>query len=255
VAARTIVTSHPDVACDVCGRRLLRGEQPDTFLGAGQRRLVCELCTSRATHEGWSREAEQHTTRARAEAPQRGRSLLGRFRQSRWSTTSPDPVGPTVSSGGADRPIEDRTARPVRADLRSAAAVQVDNRPERAAAFAESPPATAVEAPEDERADSSVRRALEVFNAGEHPRRVAGVTRSLGPPSVRAAPLTGATVAIVVAWELCWYRYEIDLGDEAQGARLTAEGMELGELSAEELLANAAADQRGALALVSESSR
>jgi hypothetical protein len=248
VAARTIVTSHPDVACDVCGRRLLRGEQPDTFLGAGQRRLVCELCTSRATHEGWSREAEQHTTRARAEAPQRGRSLLGRFRQSRWSTT-PDPVVPTVSSGGADQPIEDRTARPVRADPRSAAAAQVDGRPEREA-FAESPPAPTVDAPEGERADSSVRRALEVFNAGEHPRRVAGVTRSLGAPSVRAAPLIGATVAIVVAWELCWYRYEVDLGDEAQGARLAAEGMELGELTPEELLANAAADERGALALI-----
>jgi len=101
-----------------------------------------------------------------------------------------------------------------------------------------------------ERADAGVSRALAVFNAGEHPRRVAGVTRSLGAPSVRAAPLTGATVAIVVAWELCWYRYEVDLGDEAQGARLTAEGMELGELTPEELLANAAVDERGALALL-----
>ncbi len=227
VAARTIVTSHPDVACDVCGRRLLRGEQPDTFLGAGQRRLVCELCTSRATHEGWSREAEQHTTRSRAEAPQRGRSLLGRFRQSRWPTASPHPARPTVSPGAADRPIEDRTAHPVRADG-----------------------AHVGERPGEERADVSVRRALEVFNAGEHPRRVAGVTRSLGAPSVRATLLTDATVAIVVAWELCWYRYEVDLGDEAQGARLTAEGMELGELAAEELLANAAADERGELALL-----
>ncbi len=253
MAARTIVTSHPDVACDVCGRRLLRGEQPDTFLGAGQRRLVCELCTSRATHEGWRREAEQHTTRPRAEAPQRGRSLLGRFRQSRWPTPSPDPAVPTASPGGGDRPIEDRTARPVRAE-----AVPVDDRPEDGhAAFAESPPSPdeealepAVEALEDKHADASVSRALEVFNAGEYPRRVAGVTRSLGAPSVRAAPLTGATVAIVVAWELCWYRYEVDLGDEGQGARLTGEGMELGELTPEELLANAAADERGALALV-----
>ena len=229
VAARTIVTSHPDVACDVCGRRLLRGEQPETFLGAGQRRLVCELCTSRATHEGWSREAEQYTTRSRAEPPQRGRSLLGRLRQSRWPTTSPNPAVPTGDPGVADRPqedrpIADRPARPVRAE--------------------------AGERPGEERADSSVRRALEVFNAGEHPRRVAGVTRSLGAPSVRAAPLTGATVAIVVAWELCWYRYEIDLGDEARGAQLTGEGMELGELAAEELLANAAADERGELSLI-----
>jgi hypothetical protein len=207
VAARTIVTSHPDVACDVCGRRLLRGEQPDTFLGSGQRRLVCELCTSRATHVGWRRESEQHTARPRSERPQRGRSLLGRLRQT---------------------PVEESPVEEVPVAIEHAA----------------------VEVPAEKRTDAGVSRALEVFNAGEHPRRVAGVTRSLGAPSVRAAPLTDATVAIVVAWELCWYRYEVDLGDEAQGARLAAEGMELGELAPEELLANAAADERGALALL-----
>ncbi len=113
MAARTIVTSHPDVACDVCGRRLLRGEQPDTFLGAGQRRLVCELCTSRATHEGWRREAEQHTARPRVETP-RARSLLGRFRPSRRPTPGLDPAGPTASPDGVELPIEDWIA-PVRA--------------------------------------------------------------------------------------------------------------------------------------------
>ncbi len=74
-----------------------------------------------------------------------------------------------------------------------------------------------------------VERALEVFNAGEHPRRVAGVARSLGEPSVTVRPVadSGSVVAIVVAWELCWYRYEVDLGDEAAGARVTAQGTEL----------------------------
>jgi len=40
MATRSIVTSQPDVACDVCGRRLLRGELPDVFLAGGQRRTV-----------------------------------------------------------------------------------------------------------------------------------------------------------------------------------------------------------------------
>jgi hypothetical protein len=209
MATRTIVTSHPDVACDVCERRLLRGEQPDVFLGSGQRRLVCELCTSRATHVGWRRETEEHTVRPRAERPQRGRSLLGRLRQATAEEA------PAAVERAAAEPAEDE-----RADTDATWA------------------------------DVSVTRALEVFNAGELPRRVAGVMRSLGAPTVRAAQTTGAKVAIVVAWELCWYRYEIDLGDEAQGARLAAEGMELGELAAEELLANAAADERGALSLL-----
>jgi hypothetical protein len=55
MATRTIVTSQPDVECDVCERRLLRGEQPDVFLAAGRRRIVCELCAPRAAHEGWLR--------------------------------------------------------------------------------------------------------------------------------------------------------------------------------------------------------
>ncbi len=94
-----------------------------------------------------------------------------------------------------------------------------------------------------------VARALEVFNAGEQPRRVAGVARSLGAPTVTVRPLddSGSTVAIVVAWELCWYRYEVDLGDEAAGSQLVAQGMELDELPEEDRLANAAADERGEL--------
>ncbi len=98
--------------------------------------------------------------------------------------------------------------------------------------------------------DLKVARALEVFNAGEAPRRVAGVARSLGAPSVtaRAVAESGSTVAIVVAWELCWYRYEVDLGDETTGSRLVAQGMELDELSEEDRLGNASADERGELA-------
>jgi hypothetical protein len=92
-----------------------------------------------------------------------------------------------------------------------------------------------------------------VFNAGEHPRRVAGVARSLGAPCVNVTPVAEVTtkVAIVVAWELCWYRYETDLGDEARGVWLAAEGMELDELPVEDRTANAAADERGALSLLS----
>jgi hypothetical protein len=58
---------------------------------------------------------------------------------------------------------------------------------------------------------------------------------------------SGSTVAIVVAWELCWYRYEVDLGDEAAGSRLVAQGMELDELPEEDRLGNVATDERGEL--------
>jgi len=53
----------------------------------------------------------------------------------------------------------------------------------------------------------------------------------------------------VVGWELCWYRYEVDLADEAAGVRVVAQGAELEELEPREREANAEADDRGALAL------
>jgi hypothetical protein len=56
-------------------------------------------------------------------------------------------------------------------------------------------------------------------------------------------------VNVVVSWELCWYRYEIDLSDDGPSVRLSAQGYELDELPAEELEINAAANERGALAL------
>src|ERR1700689_1715579 len=104
VATRTIVTSQPDVACDVCERRLLRGEQPDVFLAAGRRRTVCELCAPRAAHEGWMRESDSQALKLAPMRARRGRSLIDRLRQvgkppasdgatgaARSTQTQPDP--------------------------------------------------------------------------------------------------------------------------------------------------------------------
>jgi hypothetical protein len=252
MAARTIVTSHPDVACDVCGRRLLRGEQPDVFLGGGQRRMVCELCTTRATHEGWRREAEAHPGRQRADRSQRGRSLLRKLRQLREPV---QPVRADLRSGGGVEaggdPSESASGAAGGAewtgiDAEWAAVDEEWSAPEEVGGTAEYVP----EPPGAEQMGANVERALAVFNAGEYPRRVAGVARSLGTPTVRATELESAKVAIVVAWELCWYRYEVNPEDETRGAWLAAEGMELEELPAEDRVTNAVVDERGALSLL-----
>ncbi|HEY3759984.1 MAG TPA: hypothetical protein VGL37_09490 [Solirubrobacteraceae bacterium] len=282
MAARTIVTFHPDVACDLCGRRLLRGERPDVFLGGGQRRMVCELCAPRATHEGWRREVDAHLTSPRAQHPQRSRSLLGRLRQLREPVQASDHrADPATSeSPGSARRAGATTARSEWAGVESewsgadeqwAGGLAEDPSPEGYVGALEEhggesaqPPSggpssgtdpgsdgAADEAVIDGAAYAGVLRALEIFNAGEPPRRVAGVARSLGAACVRATPVTGkSTVAIVVAWELCWYRYEIDLADEAAGVTIAAEGMELEELPAEDRVANAAADEHGMLSLL-----
>jgi|HubBroStandDraft_3_1064219.scaffolds.fasta_scaffold39211_2 hypothetical protein len=266
MVTRAIVTSHPVVACDVCGRSLLRGESPDVFLAGGQRRTVCELCVPRASAEGWLREADDHAASAREPRGRRSGSLLGRLRQLREpSERSPreerQPVGREAAAEDDDRSeaglydfLDDGaivSAESYEQEL-YIGAVDAEGTVESAwgdttQPLVSHPHGLSEEAPTS--GELKVARALEVFNAGEQPRRVAGVARSLGAPSVTVRPLqeSGSTVAIVVAWELCWYRYQVDLGDEAAGSQLVAQGMELEELPAEDRLGNAAADERGEL--------
>ena len=86
-------------------------------------------------------------------------------------------------------------------------------------------------------------------NCETTPRRYA--TARADSPSVSIRPAEGrpSIVIVVAAWELCWYRYEIDLSDEPSGARLAAQGSELEELAPEDREANATADADGLLAL------
>jgi hypothetical protein len=219
-----ISTMAPAVSCDVCGRTLLRGEKADVFLHGGARRNVCELCTARAAHEGWIREGlDDATVRSRGARRGAGRGLLQRLRAGR-----PAPV-----REAAEPQEEPHVAEPV---------------PE-----AYAPEARTVHAVPTN-ADLKMHRALDLFNASRHPRTVAGVSRSLGAPivAVRPSPTEGSLVTIVVAWELSWYRYEVDLADEAAGVRIAGQGHELAELRADEQTPNAAAGEDGSLHLVAQ---
>ena len=93
--------------------------------------------------------------------------------------------------------------------------------------------------------------AVEAFNSSEHPRTISGIARSLGEPdvAVRAAADSPGNVQILVAWELCWYRYDADLRDDLGNVRLEAQGSELSELAPGELEPNAVADEAGTLRL------
>ena len=252
------------------------------FLAGGQRRTVCELCVPRAAAEGWLREADNHSSSVRPTRSRRAGSLLGRLRQLREPAHSPlrresqaigrlDDAEEEVELPGETLydPLDGEAGRQgiyeqeiyigsVQAgDPHVAGWSPEDDFPSTGDAGVEDAPTARsrpVRAGEPVReafttGELKVARALEVFNAGEQPRRVAGVARSLGAPTVTVRPLesSGSTVAIVVAWELCWYRYEVDLGDEAAGSQLVSQGMELDELPAEDRLANAAADERGEL--------
>ncbi len=257
----TINTAHQSVACDVCGRTLLRGESSDVFLHGGSRRSVCELCTSRAVHEGWIREG---LDAALGRSPREGtaRGLLTRLRKGREATArsdrdrndveeprpAPDARWAGDGEAGDWGPVPAEDLDPV--DLAPPEALVPQPAPPAASdAFAEAfhEPRGVHAVPTN--AVLKTTRALQVFNVSHHPRTVAGVSRSLGEPIVSAHPseTEGSIVTIVVAWDLSWYRYEIDLGDEAAGVRVIARGSELDELADAEREANATADERGEL--------
>jgi hypothetical protein len=238
VARKSISTNAPVVNCDVCGRTLLPGETPDVFLAAGEKRNVCELCTQRASHEGWIREGLDDATVRRGHNG-RSRSLLSRLRGRREAPAEE----PAPEDGHeparhehhhhhhhrAPAPPPDRERPPVQREQRSVRAIPTN-------------------------ADLKMARALDLFNASSHPRTVAGVARSLGSPivAVRPSPTEGSVVTIVVGWELSWYRFEVDLGDEAAGVRLVSQGTELSELEPADQMPNAAADEHGELHLAAQ---
>jgi hypothetical protein len=255
MATRSIVTSQPDVACDVCERRLLRGEQPEVFLSAGQPRIVCELCAPRAAHQGWTRSSDEHALGAAPLRTRRARGLFERLRQTRRGE-SEEP-----SSGSAD-PQFDVEGAPLDGLPQSYEFLGADaaaRAPSNAQSHEPSTRPVAARVVSDEqprtpalRGGGPLHEAIDVFNTGEYPRRVASLTRSLGAPevSVRPGEAVASSVVIVIAWELCWYTYEVDL-DDMQGAqaRAIAQGTELAELRSEDRLANALADERGSLEL------
>ena len=253
---KSITTTRAAVSCDVCGRTLLRGEHADPFIANGSRKMVCELCTARAANEGWIREGADNALGVRRNGPRGGRSLMERLIPRRDGPPRGVPAVPArraastnvarVQSVGRPRPQRDAESGGDGGDETAAGTPAV--------AGADGPQAS--REPRHVRAvptnaDMKMARALDVFNTSAHPRRIAGVTRSLGVPAVSVLPsdTEGAIVSIVVGWELCWYRYEVDLADEASGVRVTAQGAELSELSAEEQVANAAADEHGRLVL------
>ena len=237
---------HEDVACDVCGRTILKGERTEPYLApGGQRMLVCDLCTDRAYAEGWIRESAHGETPASTLRREPRRSLFGRLRR-RGAPAEPAGADPADGAPGGDdgyaAPLGDVPPPPAEEFVAPPAPEPVEYAP---------PPPSRPKDPRHVRAvptnaQVKVERAIEVFNGTEHRRTIAGIARSLGEPWVTATPLddSPSEVAIIVAWELSWYHYRVDLGTEHDPVSLVGKGEELDELDdwAREWNATASAD-------------
>jgi hypothetical protein len=96
-------------------------------------------------------------------------------------------------------------------------------------------------------AEVKVERALELFNGSGHQRTVAGLARTLGPPWVSAMPdpAQASAVSVLVAWELSWYRYRVDLGDEDDPVMMLDKGEEIDQIDESLRAWNAQLDDDG----------
>lgn len=253
VATRDIRPSTTYTICDVCGRTLLRGERSEVYIDGGARRQVCELCKPRALHEGWLREGTMPTYDGSELPSSRRGSFLSRLRRRRERDLPafPDePPAPPPRQGRAPAPLPEPDPEPQAVPRRRTreAARELRRRAQESAL----PPRHGE--PRHVRAvpmgaGQKIASAIEVFNNSEHRRTVAGVARSLGAPTVSIHPNEGhpSLVDIVASWELCWYRYEVDLSDEVPAVRVAAQGYELDELGSRERQGNASYDEHGAL--------
>jgi hypothetical protein len=254
----SISTSHAHDVCDVCTRTLLRGEKTEPFVNGGRRYNVCELCKPHALHEGWMREGAIPDYQSGGERIQRRRALFGRRRNrppERGVELQPPPEprtlddelsygewGTAAHAGYANSTPDPVPARPERVSARGTGGSGIRDRvrePRHVHAIPTS-------------GDHKMAVAADVFNESTHRRTVAGVARSLGAPTVNITPdeTHPSLVWIVVSWELCWYRDEVDLSDPKGQARLDGQGYELAELSEYERIGNAGSDDSGALVLL-----
>ena len=196
-----------DPACAVCGRRLLAGERPSSYVTPEWEDVtVCELCKPRAEVAGWMRPEEAEELRASGALRERRRprgEVLGGL-LSRLS----NPQGET-----AEGRTRQRTGR-----RRSS--------PDSEPAAAPSP------------ADAELEEALRAFNFSDHRRTVAGLTRTLGPPRAGARAIEAAGgvpgFRVTVAWELTWYQWAIAAGEHGIEVRESGKGETIDQLRSED---------------------
>jgi hypothetical protein len=231
------VTEH-HVACDVCHRTMLKGERAEPYLTPSrERRLVCQLCAPRAQREGWIREAAAPEMPAR---PQRPPERRGLFRRRPRNANPPDaaaPLDPPPSTSPPERAGEE------------------GEEPRRLLGRRERPRSPRHVTAVPTNAQLKIGRALELFNASEHPRTVAGIARTLGIPhaSASTSKASAAEVLLTVAWELSWYQFGVDLSDGREPVRARGQGQELAELPTEAQEWNCTVDVNGFIELANGS--
>jgi hypothetical protein len=241
---------HDVVTCDVCGRTILKGERTEPYLApSGHRYQVCDLCFGRAEHHGWIRESLAETLPTRTPGAEPRRGVFGRLRRRRPAEAQRQPTREPDETTMAEEPPSEA---PSAAGNGAEPTEPAGQGTEPATPPPRERPRTRPKDPRHVRAvpttpEGKLERALDLFNGSDHQRTIAGLARTLGQPWIAVQPEPGpaSEVSLVVAWELSWYRFRIDLGDEGDPVAMLDKGDELHELDKEEQSWNAVLDGEG----------
>jgi len=265
-AKKKVHTVYEHLSCDICERNLLRGEEPETYVNGVREACVCELCKLRAVQAGWVRSDGTGVTKVIAGSRNNGFgfSLADRIKNIFGTKNSPKQVSTKRKDRSIFREVKEDISRE---DLFTKP--EVSSAPELSNSVAErKPPLQEVVVIDDVKPviavnetekqeiipsrDFNLHDAIEIFNASDKRRSVSGISRTLGAPRVTVRGISGEqstdVVAITVAWELSWYRYEVDF-TKAGELTVADQGSDMGQLPQQDLLGNASADSDGALSL------
>jgi hypothetical protein len=96
-----------------------------------------------------------------------------------------------------------------------------------------------------------LERAALRFNGSEAAHTIGGLMRTLGRPSVSVGSAAGSPseVRITFAWDLCWYQWGVDLGDDLRPVFQIDRGTEIEQLDGSARQWNASAGEGGRIAL------
>jgi hypothetical protein len=250
----------------VCGRTFLVGEQVRSFVSVEGRHEVCELCAGTTAELGWLPADQEGAEEKLRTGTERKSGFFARiFARPKDEAAEMAPPAPDATPV-ADHELDTEryeveaewevgddklraTPRGRAADLPAPGGVSEPEEPpappagddpaaEPAQPKALPDPAGRGMRPRRLQPDlsptSRFERAITRFNAGEAGRTVAGLTRTLGAPSVSVGDSAGAAdeVRVTVAWELTWYQWGVDLGDELRPVYELSRGYEVDEIDA-----------------------
>jgi|GEM_PF-4422210 len=201
---RTVTPLSQAVDCDVCGRRLLPGEQVYELWERDERRLACELCLERAFQLGWRDHEEVPPRRELGRGRRRLRLPFLQGRANGAGRRTVPAQGEVVQADGWD-PVDGKVVE---------------------------------EQPTEEVAVPGVEAALALFNQSDGLGRLVAIARSLGEPVLTVFPLDRGSYGLTAVWEICWYRYRIDLQAASLEAELLASGDDPAQLPEGELAGN-----------------